>query len=87
MEKELSKNKQAFLELLGESADVKKKTMQLGLKRNVGCFLAYVEVTGGSFLFENSVVGKLLNQFCLMPGKDILESLRKLCLRATLFYL
>ncbi len=77
MEKELSKNKQAFLELLGESADVKKKTMQLGLKRNVGCFLAYVEVTGGSFLFENSVVGKLLNQFCLMPGKDILESLRK----------
>lgn len=77
MEKELSKNKQAFLELLGESADIKKKTMQLGLKRNVGCFLAYVEVTGGSFLFENSVVGKLLNQFCLMPGKDILESLRK----------
>lgn len=77
MEKELSKNKQAFLELLGESADVKKKTMQLGIKRNVGCFLAYVEVTGGSFLFENSVVGKLLNQFCLMSGKDILESLEK----------
>ena len=37
MEKELSKNKQAFLKLLGESADIKKKTMQLGLKRDIGC--------------------------------------------------
>ena len=71
MEKELSKNRQAFLKLLGESADIKKKTMQLGLKRDIGCFIAYIEVTGGSFLFENSVVGKLLNQFCLMSKKDI----------------
>ncbi|MCI9416792.1 MAG: spore germination protein [Eubacterium sp.] len=77
MEKELSKNKQTFLKLLGESADIKKKTMQLGLKRDIGCFIAYIEVTGGSFLFENSVVGKLLNQFCLMSKKDILESLEK----------
>ena len=64
MEKELSKNKQAFLTLLGESADIKKKEMQLGLERDVGCFLAYVEVTGGSFLFEKSVIGKMLNEFC-----------------------
>ena len=77
MEKELSKNKQAFLTLLGESADIKKKEMQLGLERDVGCFLAYVEVTGGSFLFEKSVIGKMLNEFCAMTGKDILASLEK----------
>ncbi len=77
MEKELWKNQEAFLALLGESADIKKKTMYLGKGKDVGCFLAYVEVTGGSFLFENSVVGKMLNQFCSMSGKQIHESLEK----------
>ena len=65
MEKELYKNKQAFLSLLGESADIKKKSMQLGKDKDIDCFIAYVEVTGGSFLFESTVIGKLLNQFCL----------------------
>ena len=46
MEKELEKNRQAFLDLLGESADIKKKSMKLGLNRDIACFLAYVEVTG-----------------------------------------
>ena len=32
MERELSKNKKAFLALLGESADIKKKTMLLGIR-------------------------------------------------------
>ena len=58
MEKELEKNKRAFLALLGESADVKKKTMALGKKKDIACFLAYIEVTGGSFLFENSEIGR-----------------------------
>lgn len=77
MEKELSKNKKAFLSLLGESADIKKKSMQLGRDKDIGCFIAYIEVTGGSFLFENSVVGKLLNQFCEMPKEEIYKSLEK----------
>lgn len=77
MEKELSKNQTVFLALLGESADIKKKTMYLGKHQDIGCFIAYVEVTGGSFLFENSVVGRLLNQFCTMSGEEIHESLRK----------
>ena len=42
MEKELYHNRETFLALLGESADIKKKTMYLGLKKDVGCFLAYV---------------------------------------------
>lgn len=77
MEKELEKNKRAFLALLGESADVKKKTMELGKKKDIACFLAYIEVTGGSFLFENSVVGKLLNQLCTMSEKEIYACLDK----------
>ncbi len=77
MVKELSVNKEAFLALLGESADIKKKTMQLGINKDIGCFIAYIEVTGGSFLFENSVVGKLLNQFCTMSGEEIHTCLEK----------
>lgn len=77
MEKELSKNKEAFLALLGESADIKKKTMQLGVNKDIGCFLAYIEVTGGSFLFEKSVVGRMLNQFCEMPRDEIIDCLKK----------
>ena len=51
MEKELYHNRETFLALLGESADIQKKTMYLGLKKDVGCFLEYVEITGGNFLF------------------------------------
>lgn len=65
------------MEILGESADIKKKTMQLGINKDIKCFLAYIEVTGGSFLFEKSVVGKLLNQFCAMSKAEALENLEK----------
>lgn len=77
MDKEISKNKRAFLELLGESADIKKKSMQLGKNNDVECFLAYVEITGGNYLFEKSVIGQLLNQFCNLSKEEILESLAK----------
>ncbi|MBO5302989.1 MAG: spore germination protein [Lachnospiraceae bacterium] len=88
MVKELSKNKADFLQLMGESADIKKKSMQVGIGRDVACFIAYVEVTGGSFMFENSVVGRLLNQLCTMDKKDIYACLEKNALGisdATLF--
>ena len=88
MDRELSKNKAAFLELFGESADIKKKSMYVGVERDVACFIAYVEVTGGSFMFENSVVGKLLNRLCTMERKDIYACLEKNALGisdATLF--
>ncbi len=88
MVKELSKNKADFLQLIGESADIKKKSMQVGIGKDIACFIAYVEVTGGSFMFENSVVGRLLNQLCTMDKKEIYACLEKNALGisdATLF--
>lgn len=77
MEKELYHNRETFLALLGESADIKKKTMYLGLKKDVGCFLAYVEITGGNFLFENSVDWKnikpVLQYVKMMRSVKVLE--------------
>ncbi len=77
MGRELSRNKADFLALLGESADIKKKSMQLGKEKDIACFIAYIEVTGGSFLFENSVVGKLLNRLSDMPCREIYVCLEK----------
>lgn len=77
MNRDLSKNKEAFLKLLGESADIKKKTMQIGIGKDISCFIAYIEVTGGSFMFEKSVFGKLLNQLYTMSKEEIYECLSK----------
>lgn len=77
MDRDLEKNKEEFLQLFGESADIKKKTMNIGIGRDIACFIAYIEVTGGSLLFEKSVVGKLLNELCLMTKKEIYECLSK----------
>lgn len=77
MYRELKKNKADFLQLIGESADIKKKSMQVGIRKDIACFIAYIEVTGGSFMFENSVVGRLLNQLCTMEKKDIYVCLEK----------
>ena len=77
MDRELVKNKEAFLQLFGESADIKKKDMQIGKGRDISCFIAYIEVTGGSFMFEKSVFGKLLNELCTMSKEEIYECLEK----------
>ena len=42
MGRELSRNKADFLALLGESADIKKKSMQLGKEKDIACFIAYI---------------------------------------------
>lgn len=77
MDRELAKNKEAFLQLFGESADIKKKDMQIGKGRDISCFIAYIEVTGGSFMFEKSVLGKLLNELCTMSKEEIYACLEK----------
>lgn len=88
MDKNLTKNKDAFLKLFGESADIKKKDMQIGIGKDISCFIVYIEVTGGSFMFEKSVIGRLLNQLCAMSKEEIYECLSKNALGisdATLF--
>lgn len=88
VERDLNKNKEAFLELFGESADIKKKTMQIGIDKSISCFIAYIEVTGGSLMFEKSVFGNLINELCRMEPEEVYLCLEKNALGisdATLF--
>lgn len=83
MEKDLEKNKAAFLKLFEDCADIKKIDMHIGQKKDIACFVAYIEVTGGSLMFEKSVFGNLINQLCEMPEHMIYECLERNALGVT----
>ncbi len=70
----LGQNKQILQQLMGESADIKMREMILG-KDQVRCLAAYIEITAGSLAFENSLVGRLLNDLADLPAEKIYESL------------
>ncbi len=72
--KHVSENKDILEKMLGSSADIKMREMVLG-KDRVHCLAAYIEITAGSLAFENSLIGKLLNDLAYLPADQIYESL------------
>ena len=70
----VSENKQFLQQLFGGSADIKMREMLLG-KDRVRCLAAYIEITAGSLAFENSLVGRLLNDLAYLPAQQIYQSL------------
>lgn len=70
----VSENKEILQQMLGNSADIKMREMILG-KDRVRCLAAYIEITAGSLAFENSLVGRLLNDLSYLPAEQIYESL------------
>ena len=70
----VSENKQFLQQLFGGSADIKMREMLLG-KDRVRCLDAYIEITAGSLAFENSLVGRLLNDLAYLPAQQIYQSL------------
>lgn len=70
----VSENKALLQELFGNSADIKMREMLLG-KDRVRCLAAYVEITAGSLAFQNSLVGRLLNDLAYLPAEQIYQSL------------
>jgi len=70
----VSENKAFLQELFGNSADIKMREMLLGRDR-VRCLAAYIEITAGSLVFENSLVGRLLNDLAHLPAEQIYASL------------
>lgn len=70
----VSENQKTLQEMFGSSADIKMREMVLGCDR-VRCLAAYIEITAGSLAFENSLVGRLLNDLARLPAEQIYESL------------
>lgn len=70
----VSENKELLQQMLGNSADIKMREMVLG-KEQVRCLAAYIEITAGSLAFENSLIGRLLNDLASLPAQRIYETL------------
>lgn len=77
MTKSLAENKKELLAVLGDSADIKKIPIQIGMGRDIECFITYVEITGGSLMFSKSVFGRLVKQLNEMTKEEVYESLSK----------
>ncbi len=70
----VKENKTLLEHMLGNSADIKMREMVLG-KDRVHCLAAYIEITAGSLAFENSLIGRLLNDLSGLGAEQIYESL------------
>lgn len=75
MTKNLAENKKELLSILGDCADIKKIPIQIGIGRDIECFITYVEITGGSLMFSKSVFGRLVKQLNEMTKEEVYESL------------
>lgn len=71
----LKENQKIFKEIFSECADIKMVTMSIGDRQQIGCMAAYIEVAGGNNLFENSLVGKLLNELCHCDSNEVYRKL------------
>ncbi len=83
----LKENKKELLSILGDSADIKKIPIQIGIGRDIDCFITYVEITGGSLLFSKNVFGRLLKQLNTMSKEEVYECLSNNVLGITDFTL
>lgn len=73
----LKENKKIFGQIFADCADIKMQEMRIGNKQQVGCMAAYIEVAGGSNIFEDSLIGKLLNQLNGCDDRQIYDRLNR----------
>ena len=71
----LEKNKKGFQDIFHDCADIKMQKMHIGAEQQVACLVAYIEITGGDIVFEQSLVGKLLNSLSDCDQREICRRL------------
>lgn len=74
---EIEKDREHFKEIFKDCADIKMRDMYLGEKKDIGCFVAYIEVAVSDVLFEKSMIGKLLNTCSSKKKEDVYLCLDK----------
>ncbi len=73
----LEKNILWWEEQFSDCADIKMLGMCLGKEMDVRGFLSYIEVTGGSFMLEKSMLGQMLQHLNTCSGEEVLEKVRQ----------
>jgi len=71
----IEENKRIIQQMFADSADIKIREMMLGQEKKVRCMAAYIEITAGSLVFEQSTVGRLLNDLSKLPDDQIYRTL------------
>lgn len=73
----IKENIKAYRQIYKDCSDIKMREMMLGRKKNVRCFLAYIEVAVSNILMETTALGRLLSYLEQAPGEEIVEILDK----------
>lgn len=73
----IKENMKAYRQIYKDCSDIKMREMMLGRKKNVRCFLAYIEVAVSNILMETTALGRLLSYLEQAPGEEIVEILDK----------
>lgn len=73
----IKENIKAYQQIYKDCSDIKMREMMLGKKKNVRCFLAYIEVAVNNILMETTALGRLLSYLEQAPGEEIIEILDK----------
>ena len=73
----IKENMKAYQQIYKDCSDIKMREMMLGRKKNIRCFLAYIEVAVSNILMETTALGRLLSYLEQAPGEEIVEILDK----------
>lgn len=73
----IKENIKAYRQIYKDCSDIKMREMMLGRKKNVRCFLAYIEVAVSNILMETTALGRLLSYLEQASGEEIVEILDK----------
>lgn len=73
----IKENMKAYQQIYKDCSDIKMREMMLGKKKNIRCFLAYIEVAVSNILMETTALGRLLSYLEQAPGEEIVEILDK----------
>lgn len=73
----IKENIKAYRQIYKDCSDIKMREMMLGKKKNIRCFLAYIEVAVSNILMETTALGRLLSYLEQAPGEEIVEILDK----------
>ena len=73
----IKENIKAYRQIYKDCSDIKMREMMLGRKKNIRCFLAYIEVAVSNILMETTALGRLLSYLEQAPGEEIVEILDK----------
>ena len=73
----IKENMNAYRQIYKDCSDIKMREMMLGRKKNIRCFLAYIEVAVSNILMETTALGRLLSYLEQAPGEEIVEILDK----------